>query len=179
MSKQVLVISASPRKGGNSDTLCDEFIRGAEAAGNRTEKIFLCEKNIHYCTGCGYCNSAHKCSQQDDMAEILNKMVSADVIVLASPVYFYTVDGQMKTMIDRSCPRYTEIAGKEFYYILTAADNSAASLERAVSGLRGFTLDCLPGTREQGILLGTGVWEKGAVKTTSFMKQAYDMGHNI
>ena len=86
MSKNVLVISASPRKGGNSDTLCDEFIRGAQESGNQAEKIFLASKNIKYCIGCGVCNTTHRCVQKDDMAEILDKMVEADVIVLATPV---------------------------------------------------------------------------------------------
>ena len=108
MSKKVLILSASPRKGGNSDVLCDTFLRGATEAGHSVEKIFLRDKNIHYCTGCGVCNRTHRCVQKDDMAEILDKMVAADVIVLATPVYFYTMDGQMKTLIDRTVPRYTE-----------------------------------------------------------------------
>lgn len=123
MSKNVLVISASPRKGGNSDTLCDEFIRGAQESGNQAEKIFLASKNIKYCIGCGVCNTTHRCVQKDDMAEILDKMVEADVIVLATPVYFYTMDAQMKTLIDRTVPRYTEIQNKDFYFIVAAADN--------------------------------------------------------
>ena len=101
MSKHVLVISASPRKGGNSDTLCDEFIRGVQESGNQAEKIFLASRKIGYCIGCGVCNTTHKCVQKDEMAEILDKMVDADVIVLATPVYFYTMDAQMKTLIDQ------------------------------------------------------------------------------
>ena len=63
MSKKILVISASPRKGCNSDTLCDEFIRGAQETGNEAEKVFLRDKKIGYCTGCGVCNSTHQCVQ--------------------------------------------------------------------------------------------------------------------
>lgn len=73
MSKHVLVISASPRKGGNSDTLCDEFIRGVQESGNQAEKIFLASRKIGYCIGCGVCNTTHKCVQKDEMAEILDK----------------------------------------------------------------------------------------------------------
>lgn len=80
--KNILVISASPRKGGNSDVLCDEFIKGAQQAGHKAEKIFLRNFKVNYCTGCGVCNSTHKCVQKDDMAEIMDKMVNADVIVL-------------------------------------------------------------------------------------------------
>ena len=124
MNKKVLVISASPRKGGNSDTLCDEFMKGAIDSGNTVEKIFLRDKKINYCTGCGLCNTNDytACSQKDDMALILDKMVIADVILMATPVYFYTMDGQMKTFIDRCCARYTHISNKDFYFIATAAD---------------------------------------------------------
>ena len=100
--KNVLIISASPRKHGNSDTLCDYFAKGAQESGNHVEKIFLAEKNIGYCTGCGVCNETHLCVQKDDMKEILDKMVTADAIVFATPVYFYSMNGRMKNFIDRT-----------------------------------------------------------------------------
>lgn len=176
--KNILIISSSPRKGGNSDTLCDEFIRGAVESGNKTEKIFLKDYNIGYCRGCGVCNGTHKCVQNDDMAQLLNKMVNADAIVLATPVYFYTLDAQLKTFIDRCVPRYTEIRNKDFYYIASAADSDEASLERTVEAIRGFTVECLPGTKEKGIILAAGVWQKGEINATKYMKQAFDMGKN-
>lgn len=179
MNKNVLVISASPRKGGNSDTLCDEFIRGAQESGNHAEKIFLASKNIKYCIGCGVCNTTQKCVQKDDMAEILDKMVEADVIVLATPVYFYTMDAQMKTLIDRTVPRYTEIQNKDFYFILAAADTEQNMMERTIEGFRGFTQDCLTGAREKGIIYGTGAWQAGEIKGTPAVKQAYEMGRNV
>ena len=179
MNKNVLVISASPRKGGNSDTLCDEFIRGAQESGNHAEKIFLASKNIKYCIGCGVCNTTQKCVQKDDMAEILDKMVEADVIVLATPVYFYTMDAQMKTLIDRTVPRYTEIQNKDFYFIVAAADTERKMMERTIEGVRGFTQDCLTGAREKGIIYGTGAWQAGEIKGTPAVKQAYEMGRNV
>ena len=179
MNKNVLVISASPRKGGNSDTLCDEFIRGAQESGNHAEKIFLASKNIKYCIGCGVCNTTQKCVQKDDMAEILDKMVEADVIVLATPVYFYTMDAQMKTLIDRTVPRYTEIQNKDFYFIVAAADTERKMMERTIEGFRGFTQDCLTGAREKGIIYGTGAWQAGEIKGTPAVTQAYEMGRNV
>ena len=179
MNKNVLVISASPRKGGNSDTLCDEFIRGAQESGNHAEKIFLASKNIKYCIGCGVCNTTQKCVQKDDMAEILDKMVEADVIVLATPVYFYTMDAQMKTLIDRTVPRYTEIQNKDFYFIVAAADTERKMMERTIEGFRGFTQDCLTGAREKGLIYGTGAWQAGEIKGTPAVKQAYEMGRNV
>jgi multimeric flavodoxin WrbA len=179
VSKHILVLSASPRKGGNTDTLCDEFVRGAKDAGHKAEKIFLRDHVINYCTGCGVCNSNHKCVQKDDMAEILEKMVGADVIVMATPVYFYTMDAQMKTLIDRTVPRYLEISNKDFYFIVTAADPDKSSLERTINGFRGFTEDCLDNAVEKGIIYASGVWKAGEIKGNPAMKQAYEMGVRV
>lgn len=177
--KNVLIISASPRKHGNSDLLCDQFEKGAKESGHAVERVFLADRTIGYCRGCGVCNSTHKCVQKDDMAEILDKMVEADVIVLATPVYFYSMDGQMKTFIDRTVPRYTEIRDKDFYFIMTAADTEKANLNRTMEAFRGFTEDCLPGAREAGIIYGVGAWQAGEIKETPAYVQAYEMGKAI
>jgi multimeric flavodoxin WrbA len=180
MKKNILVLSASPRKGGNSDLLCNQFITGAKEAGNKTEKIFLADRKIGYCLGCDYCQKNEGiCLQNDDMAEILEKMISADVIVMATPVYFYTMNAQMKTLIDRTVARYTEISGKEFYFIITAADSNIGSMERTLEGFRGFTDCCLSNAIEKGIIYGTGVWGKGEIKDTPVMQQAYEMGRSV
>lgn len=177
--KDVLIISASPRKGGNSDMLCDRFALGAKEAGNNVEKIFLSSKNIGYCRGCGVCNTTHKCVQSDDMGEILDKMVNADVIVLATPVYFYSLDAQMKTLIDRTVPRYTEIRNKDFYFIMTAADTDKDSMRRTLETFRGFTEDCLDGANEAGIIYGVGAWQIGEIKDTPAYDEAYEMGKQV
>lgn len=177
--KKVLIISASPRKNGNSDLLCDRFAQGAKESGHAVEKVFTAAKNIGYCRGCGVCNATHRCVQKDDMADILDKMVQADVILLATPVYFYSMDGQMKTFIDRTVPRYTEIRDKDFYFILTAADTEKANLERTMEAFRGFTEDCLDGVREAGVIYGTGAWKIGEIKNTPAYEEAYQMGRNI
>jgi len=176
MAKKILIISSSPRRGGNSDTLCDQFLAGALSAGHVAEKIFLKDKKINYCTGCGTCiNGEKSCPQKDDMADILSKMISSDVIVMATPVYFYTMCGQMKTFIDRICARYTEIRNKDFYFIATAADDNQRALERTTEEFRGF-LSCLDDVKEKGIIYGTGVWNVGEVRKTKAMSQALEMG---
>ena len=176
MSKSVLIISSSPRKAGNSDLLCDSFMQGAQDAGHSAEKIVLRERKIGFCTGCGFCQTHQgKCSQRDDMKDILEKMVAADVIVLATPVYFYSMCAQLKVFIDRVCPRYTEVSNKKLYLIATAADTSKAALDGTIAGFRGF-LDCLDNVEEAGILYGTGFHNLGEVKGKPIMKTAYDMG---
>ena len=177
--KNVLIISSSPRKNGNSDTLCDRFAEGAKESGNTVEKIFLASKNIGYCTGCGVCNDTHKCVQNDDMKEIIEKMLKADVIVFATPVYFYSMNGRMKNFIDRTVPRYTDISNKEFYFIMTSADTEKSNLNRTLEAFRGFTEDCLEGAKESGIIYGTGAWQIGEIKNTPAYNESYEMGRRV
>ena len=179
MSKKILILSASPRKGGNSDLLCDQFMLGAKEAGNKAEKIFLRDKSINHCLACGACQgNGGKCVQKDDMAEVLDKMIAADVIVMATPVYFYTMNGQMKTLIDRTYARYTKIRDKEMYFIMAAAVNNKNALQRTLEGFRGFT-SCLSGAKEQGVIYGTGAWKAGDIKGSTAMNEAYEMGKNV
>lgn len=178
MAKQIVIISASPRKGGNSELLCDQFQRGAQEAGHRAEKIVLRGQQIGYCTACDACQkNGGTCVQQDDLAGILEKMIGADAIVLATPVYFYTMNAQLKTLIDRCYARYTAISDKEFYFIMTAAVRRKSLLERTLESLRGFTF-CLDGARERGVVYGTGAWNVGDIRKSPAMTQAYDMGKN-
>lgn len=180
MAKKVLIISSSPRKGGNSDILCGEFLRGSLDAGHSAEKIALREKRINPCTGCGFCNSNGntKCSQNDDMAEILDKMQAADVIVLATPIYFYSVSGQMKTFIDRICARYTRLEGKSFFFIMSAADSSQTAIRHALGDFQGL-MECLDNPKDLGYLFAGGVWKMNEVKKTPFPQKAYEAGKNI
>jgi len=178
MAKQVLILSSSPRKGGNSDTLCDQFLAGALKGGHTAEKVFLRDKHIQFCTGCGACFKSGKCSQKDDMKDVLEQMVRADVIVMATPVYFYTMAAQMKLLIDRCCARYQEISGKEFYFIVAAADGSKKAMHRTLEGFRGFT-SCLDGAQEKGVVYGTGAWEVGAIQGSTALKEAYQMGLSV
>ena len=169
--KNVLILSSSPRRGGNSDTLCDEFMQGAIESGHRVEKVFLRDKTIHPCTGCGVCSQYKKpCPQKDDAAEIIGKMLAADVIVMATPVYFYAMSAQMKTLIDRCCGPYTEMKNKEFYFIATAVAGKE-EMERTINGL--------PGAKISGLIYGAGAWQLGEIQGNPAMQQAYQMGKEI
>ena len=163
MSKKVLILSGSPRKGGNSDLLCDEFMRGAKESSNEVEKIRVAEKNIGYCKACYYCkNSGGKCAIHDDMAEVLQKMI----------------DAQLKAVIDRTVARWLEVKNKEFYYILTCADADRASCVTSLACLRGYA-DCVDGAIEKGVIWGTGVYEKGKIRDKPAMQKAYEMGKAV
>ena len=178
MSKKVLILSGSPRKNGNSDILCDEFARGAADAGHEVEKIRVAEKKIGYCHACYACRGTGVCAIKDDMAEIMQKMIDCDVMVLASPVYFYSIDAQLKAVIDRSVARWTEVKDKEFYYIVTAADGEKEAADTTIACFRGYA-DCVEGAKEMGVVYGMGTYEKGEVKGTVAMTEAYEMGRRV
>lgn len=176
--KKVLILSGSPRVGGNSDLLCDEFALGAKESGNIVEKIFVANKKIAPCRACYACRNNGICVIKDDMKEVLQKMIDADVIVLASPVYFYSISAQLKAVIDRTLARWLEVKNKEFYYIVTCADADKIATERTIECFRGY-VDCVEGAKECGIIYGTGVYEKGTIKNTPMFKKAYEMGKNV
>ena len=180
--KKVLIISASPRKGGNSDILCDEFAKGAREAGHEVEKIRLAEKNVGYCTGCYACQKLHKCVQKDDANELVEKMLSADTIVLATPVYFYSMNAQLKALIDRTVSRWDDFGrfkGTEFWHIITAADTNRDMMNATLEGLRGFMRDCMDGSIERGVIYGTGAYAKGEVRNLPAMREAYEAGLDV
>ena len=179
INKKVVVISASPRKGGNSDTLSDSFISGAKESGHNVKKIALREKEIHFCKGCYYCvKNEGKCVMSDDMADIIEDIIQADVLVMATPVYFYCMNGQLKTVIDRTVARYTEIRNKEAYLIATAAEDGMHAMEGTITSFRSF-LDCLVNVKEAGLVLGMGLNAKGDTKGKPIMQTAYEMGKSI
>ena len=179
MNKHVLILSASPRRGGNSDPLCDQFAKGAQEAGNHVEKLRLAELHIDYCSACYACKRLGHCVKRDDMVMVVNKMKASDVIVLATPVYFYTMNAQLKTVIDRSLggAQTPGLENKEFYLIATAADGRAA-MERTIDGIRGY-LECLPGAKERGVIYGAGAWQLGDIQYNPAMREAYEMGKAI
>ena len=178
MSKKVLILSGSPRKDGNSDMLCNEFMRGAVENGNDVEKIRVSEKKSGYCTACYACRGTGVCAIKDDMAEVMQKIIDADVLVLASPVYFYSIDAQLKALIDRTVCRWTEVKDKEFYYIMTAADSGMESMETTLACFRGYA-DCVEGAKEMGVIYGTGVYDKGEILNKQQMQEAYEMGKGV
>ena len=178
MVKNIIVISSSPRIEGNSDILTNQFICGAKESGHKVCKINFSNKNINYCKGCLSCQLTSRCLQDDDMDEILEEMVNADVIVFATPVYFFSMCGQMKTFIDRTTPRYNELCNKEFYYLLTASINDEKYLKPTVREFNVF-LDCLKNPSQKGIVYGINSTEVGEIKASPAYMEAYEMGKKV
>lgn len=179
MSKRVLVLSTSPRKGGNSDTLADEFIRGAQEAGHQVEKIPLRDKTIGFCKGCLTCQNTQHCVIRDDGDTIAQTMLTADVIVFATPIYYYGMSGQMKTMLDRTNPLFSaDYQFRDIYLLAAAAEEDEHTVDGAVTGLQGW-IDCFERARLAGTVFAGGVTSVGEIQGHSALEQAYEMGKQV
>lgn len=181
MAKKVLVLMGSYRKHGNCDRLSDEFICGAEEQGAETEKIYLKEKNIKDCIGCCACQkNGGTCVQKDDMPEIYEKMKNADVIVFASPVYFYTWTSLMKRMIDRTIAIEAGLSNKTFYLISAGRAPSEEYMSTMIDSFKKY-IGCFrgEGNKEGGYIFGYGTDKPGDVVDSPAMEQAYQMGKRI
>ena len=176
MAEKVLIISGSPRIDGNSAMLCNAFAEGAVSAGHTVEKISLAGKKIGFCTACYSCRKGG-CPQHDDAPEIIQKMLEADIIVLATPVYFFTMCAQLKALIDRSVMVYPNISGKKFYYLMTMAETDENAFTGTIEALRGF-VECCKNSQECGMICVPGVYEKGAINGNPALEKSRIMGAN-
>ncbi len=180
MKQNVLVISTSLRKNSNSEILAKEFEKGAKAAGNTVEFISLANKQIGFCIGCLSCLKSKKCFMKDDAANIAEKVQHADVIAFATPIYYYEMCGQMKTLLDRMNPLYTsEYAFRDIYLLTTAAENDESAMDGAVKGMQ-VGLIVLNKARLAGVIRGVGISDAGSAKEhTALLKEVYTMGASI
>ena len=176
---KVIVISTSLRAHSNSDALANEFIRGAQDAGHDVEKISLVDKNIQFCKGCLACQKLGKCVIKDDVNDIMAKVLNADVVVWATPIYYYEMSGQMKTLIDRMNAMYSQdYKFRDVYMLTTAAEDEDFVPKRAEAGLTGW-IDCYPKSRLAGTLFCGGVNDPRDIEGDAKLQEAYEMGKNL
>ena len=179
MNKKVLIISSSPRKNGNSETLAASFAKGAREAGNQVETVYLREKQIGFCKGCFACLKLGHCVIQDDAVEIAAKMHDADVLVFATPVYYYCVSGQLKTMLDRANPLFgTDYAFTKAYLLATAAENTPETVEGTVKAVQGW-VDCFDRCELAATVFAGGVNGIGDIAGHPALDTAYQTGREI
>ncbi|WP_286684289.1 flavodoxin family protein [Collinsella sp. UBA1693] len=179
MSKEVLIVSSSPRKGSNSEMLADAFAKGAREAGHSVETVRLREKQLGFCKGCLACLKLGRCVIQDDAVDITAKMHDADVLVFATPVYYYSVCGQLKTMLDRANPLFdSDCAFTEAYLLSTAAEDEPATFDGAKTAVQGW-VDCFPRCTLAGTVFAGGVNDAGEIAGHPALEQARRMGMEI
>lgn len=179
MSKKVLVITTSLRKDGNSEILAKEFVKGAKEAGHQVELVDLHNKTIAFCIGCLACQKIGRCVIHDDANMLIQKMVIADAIVFATPIYFYGMSGQMKTLLDRTNPLFpSDYAFRDIYLLAAAADNEDSAMDGAIKGLAGW-IDCFEKASLKGVIRSVGVTDIGDIKGNHALNEAYELGKTL
>lgn len=178
--KKVVVISTSLHGGSNSEILAREFVRGAKEGGNEAELIRLAGKKIGFCIGCLSCQKTLQCVIADDARDIAEAVRNADVVVFATPIYYYDVCGQMKTLLDRLNPLFaSDYRFREVYLLATAADDDESAMDGAAKCIEGW-VECFAKARLCKVLRGVGIGAANDAKNhPDTMSQAYEMGNNV
>lgn len=176
MSKNVFIVSASARKNGNSATLAAEFAHGAVDAGHNVAKVDLFDLKLNFCLGCLACQKSEKCIIDDDINGLLSTVQNSDVLVFATPIYYYGLAGQLKTFLDRLNPLFNRRNRfKEVYLLASAAEDDQSAFDKALIGLQGW-IECFEGVELKGVVRAGGVTAVGDIQTTDFPHQAYELG---
>ena len=177
--KKVLLVSTSPRMNSNSEALAKAFAKGAQEAGHETELISLRGKTVSFCRGCFVCQEKQRCVIRDDADDICRKALNADVLVFASPIYYYEMSGQLKTLLDRLNLLYpSDYAFRDVYFLTSAAEDEEAVPRRAISGLEGW-IECFERARLAGTVFMGGVTAAGENPEHPALEQACQMGKTV
>ena len=176
----VLVISTSLRAKSNSDILAERLIAGARDAGHAVEHVSLKGKTIRFCIGCLACQKTQQCALKDDAVGIAEKVKNADTLVFATPIYYYGMSGQMKTLLDRMNPLYaSDYRFRRVYMLSTATEDEETTPVKAVNGLQGW-VDCFEKAELAGSLFCGGISDPGeAAAKTSELDEAYRFGRSL
>ncbi len=178
-NKKVVVISTSLRAGSNSHALAEQFAEGAKSAGHEVELISLRGKEIKFCIGCLKCQETGACVFKDDVPAIMESVLNADVVCWATPIYYYEMSGQMKTLIDRMNAMYPkDYKFRDIYLLTTAAEDEEFTPERAESGLQGW-IDCYEKCALKAHLFCGGVNDPKEISGNTKLQEAYVLGQNI
>ena len=175
---KILVLEGSPNRHGSSNFLAEKFIRGAKEAGHAVEILSLRGKDLRFCNGCMACLKAPRCVIQDDANAIVEKMGAAEVICFATPVYYYEMSGQMKTLLDRANPLFSaDYAFRDIYLLTASAEEEDSASDGPIHGLEGW-IACFEKARLAGVVRGGGANDPGEMPEGK-LKAAYELGKRI
>lgn len=175
---KILVLTGSPRKNGNSNTLADYFIKGAREAGHEIVRFDAAFKDVHPCIACNRCGMDGPCVFKDDFEFVRTHIVDADMVVFATPMYYFGVSAQLKAVIDRFYAINGKIHCPKKAALLMTYANSAASQAQPIKSHYAVLLDYL-GWQDAGQIIASGVWTAGAIESTSYPQQAYELGKSL
>ena len=177
--KNIVIIAASLRKNSNSLRLAQAFAEGATLAGHTVKLISLGEKQIGFCNGCGSCHTTKTCVQKDDANGIVSALAQADTVVFATPVYYYSLCGQLKTLLDRITPLYDgEYRFRDVYLLATAQDTDDCTFDGTLTAIMGW-ISCFPQAKLSGLVRGYGLDAPGEVGgRPNLLREAINLGKN-
>ena len=175
---KIAVITGSPHKAGTSALLADKFIEGAEAKGHEVFRFNAAFKNIHACTGCNACEMDGPCIFKDDIErELMPQLLAADLIVLVTPLYYYDMSAQLKTVIDRMHGRLRRFDGKKSILMATAWNSSGWTFDALVDHYKSLVE--FMHWQDMGMVLGYGCGTRRMIEATEFPEQAKRLGMSI
>ena len=176
---KIVVLAGSPNKRGSTNLLVDHFRRGAEEAGHRVEIIDAAHAAIHPCTGCIHCGYEGPCALHDEMETIRPKILEADMLVLATPLYYYGMSAQLKTLIDRFCAFNGSIQRKGMQSALLAVAWNSDDWTFSALEAHYKTLVAYLHWKDRGMVLGYGCGTPAMTQRSSFPQQAYRLGSQL
>ncbi len=175
---KILVLTGSPRKNGNSNTLADNFVQGAKEVGHQVERFDAAFKNVHPCIGCNACGMDGSCVFKDDFEFVRQHIIDSDVVVFATPMYYFGISAQLKTVIDRFYAINGKIHHPKKAVLLMTYANTSPTEAEPIKKHYEILLNYL-GWQDAGQIIASGVWPVGAVNNTNYPQQAYELGKNI
>lgn len=175
----ILILKGSPNRNGSSSLLADQFAKGAEEAGHTVKAVYVAYADIHPCTGCNSCGYAGPCTQKDGMQAIKEAVLNTDMLVLATPLYYFGMSAQLKICIDRFCAFNGQITSKHLKAALIASawnddDWTMTALESHYKTLCRYLE-----MKDQGMILGTGCGTVSMTRNSRFMQMAYEFGKKL
>ena len=190
--KKIVILQGGGRPQGNTAQLAEAFAKGAMESGHQVEILSLGKYKVHGCIGCNACRYGKPCVQKDDFQQLVPRLLEADLIVFASPLYFWTISSQLKAVIERfyslaqedpqpPMGRYEKYPFRDCALLMTSADNFFWTFEQAVAYYR-FTLVRYIGFRDRGMLLAGGCGSTNGrpqIGETDYLRQAYEFGKGI
>lgn len=176
---KITVLMGSPNKRGSTSILVDEFTKGAAESGHEVEVIDVCHADIHPCIGCVKCGYEGPCVQKDDVGVIRNKLLDSDMIVFATPLYYYGMSAQLKTVVDRFCAYNSSLNRKHLKSALLTVAWNADDWTFGALEAHYKTLVRYINLQDQGMVLGYGCGTPSMTVNSEYPKEAYQLGKSL
>lgn len=176
---RILIIESSPHRHGASNLLAERFLDGAKEAGHQVAIFDAAQANLHPCLGCDACGMAGPCVQKDDMAALREKLLGADLAVFVTPLYYFGMSAQMKTVVDRFYSFTGQLSGKRLKTVLIATSWDSNDWTMKDLSAHYQILCRYMNFQDQGMILGTGCGTVSMTKQSPFPERAYQLGKSL